>query len=224
MQGVNTLSIFQNLAIHAPSRRGLLGALGLLLLMALAGWVLCPSSAPDLGDGHQRQHAGIYHQWASGNTVVFIRHAERCDRSLNPCLGDPAGITASGAQGAQSVGKALQAMGLQHTDVVSSPLVRTVQTSAAIFGHAVPAVSWLQNCRSPSLAEVLALKKPGRNLVVVTHSGCIEHYERQLDVGRTPSAGYVGAFFVSAPDNHRAKVLGYLDAPAWPTFVDQAAD
>jgi phosphohistidine phosphatase SixA len=203
-------------------RRSFLGLFAVLLMALFTGWMLRPSTALDLGHGHRLQQAGVLSEWAAGNMVVFVRHAERCDRSHNLCLGDPTGITADGARVAATAGQALEAMGLHTTDVVSSPLVRTVQTSEAMFARAAQTVTWLQDCRRPAVKDVMALKKPGRNLVVVTHSGCIDRYESQLDVGSTPASGYVSALFVSQRDNAPAKALGYLDAPAWQAVLNQA--
>lgn len=204
-----------------PKRRFLLYPALLLLAVALIGWMLRPVSAPNLKAPHPIASAGLVSAWAGGEVMVIIRHAERCDRSHNACLGDPAGITVEGAAAAARAGRTLQALGLETTDVLSSPLVRTVQTSKALIGRDVPTVEWLQDCRKPSLNDLLALKKPGRNLVIVSHSGCLEHYEQQLGVGGTPASGYVSGLFLSNVRDDSTKVLGYLDPSGWPTLLEQ---
>lgn len=190
----------------------------LLLGVSLLGWAAYPVSAPNLGHTPKRNRVAVYNDWVMGNVIVFVRHAERCDRSSHPCMGDPAGITLSGEKEASTVGREFQAMGLSKTDILSSPLVRTVQTSAALFDADVTTLGWLQDCREPVLEDIAALKKPGRNLVVVTHSGCMAHYERQLGVRGTPSADYASALFVSSPTGSAPKALGYLNPASWPTF------
>lgn len=199
------------------------GGVAVILLAALIAWAVHPASTIDLGRRDRLRQTGIFSEWASGNLVVLIRHAERCDRSKNQCLGDLAGITADGAKVAAVAGEALRTMGMQNTDIVSSPLLRTVQTSEAMFGVTARIVNRLEDCKNAAINDVITLKKAGRNLVVVTHSGCIDRYESQLNVGGTPSSGYVSALFVSKPERGAAKALGYLDAPAWQTLLNQAS-
>lgn len=205
-----------------PRRRFWLCVAFVLLAVPLIGWILRAPSAHNLEEGRSIASAGLFTAWAQGNAMVVMRHAERCDRSHDECLGDPDGITVEGVAAAATAGRALRALGLETTDFLSSPLVRTVQTAQALTGRDVPTVEWLQDCRRPSLPALLALKKPGRNLVVVTHSGCIEHYEQQLGVGGTPSSGYASALFLSNIHDDSANVLGYLDASGWRTLLDQA--
>jgi phosphohistidine phosphatase SixA len=133
-------------------------------------------------------------------------------------MGDLTGITLVGERTASTVGREFQAMGLSKTDIISSSLVRTVQTAVAMFGPEAKTLDWLQDCSEPSLKDIAALKKPGRNLVVVTHSGCMAHYERQLGVRGTPSADYASTFFVRSPVAGAPTALGYLNAASWPTF------
>lgn len=112
----------------------------------------------------------------------MIRHAERCDSAPGPCLDDPTGITVAGSQAAMRVGQGLQQLGLGTADQYSSPKLRTRQTAHFILGQAVPSEDWLENCDSQFPAEALARKRPGHNLVLVTHNGCIDHFQRQLHV------------------------------------------
>ena len=195
-----------------------------LISAPLTSWVVEPPSALDLAHSSAIAASGLVNEWAEGNAMVVIRHGERCDRSHNQCLGDPEGITVNGAAVAAKAGQALQALGLENTDVLSSPLVRTVQTSRALTGRDVPTVALLRECQKPPLEDLLALKQPGRNLVIVTHSGCIEQYEQQLGVGGTPEGGYVSAFFLSDVGAESATVLGYLDASGWRTLLAEATD
>lgn len=205
-------------------RRAWAGLLAVVVLAPLVAWLLRPTSALDLAPAHRLQQAGIFTEWAGGNMVVVVRHAERCDRSQGQCLGDPSGITTDGARVAASAGQALNAMGMQDTDVISSPAVRTLQTSQAMFSRPVDAVNWLQACDKHAIEDVMALKKPGRNLMVITHSECIDAYESQLDVGSTPASGYASALFISKRDDDPAKALGYLDASAWPRLRSEAIE
>ena len=58
------------------------------------------------------------------------------------------------------------------------------------------------------------------NLVLVTHSGCIDHVERQLKVpGGERSSEYASALFVSMNSDGKARILGQLNANEWRNVV-----
>lgn len=209
-----------------PFYRGfLLPTVSLLLaLTVLCGWLNRPAPAVDLSRGSHFHDAGVLARWHQGEVVALVRHAERCDRSSNPCLADASGITVDGSSVANQVGGAFKRLGLAHTDVYASPLTRTVQTAAFMFGKGVTSQDWLGNCRTSLEHDMLSHKSTSRNLVLVTHSDCINQLAKQLD----PAAGkydsqYASALFV-AVDKTTGKphLLGYLNADDW-TALEQGA-
>ncbi|MDR6714437.1 phosphohistidine phosphatase SixA [Pseudomonas hunanensis] len=172
------------------------------------------SSAEDI------RESGIYAQWTKGTVMVLIRHAERCDRSHNACLDDPAGITVAGSQVAAEVGKGIARLGLENAELLSSPEVRTRQTSHFIFGRPIATQDWLKQCDEGFADAALGHKNSGRNLVLITHSGCIDQLERHLKVaGGERSSAYASTLFISVPDKGKARILGQMDASAWNHLV-----
>jgi phosphohistidine phosphatase SixA len=209
-------------AIHARrkrrlSRKALGAALGLCMIVAaLTTWLATRTHIVDLGNEQQLSDSGLLQDWAEGAVIVMIRHAERCDSAPGPCLDDPTGITVAGTQAATRVGQGLHTLGLSNADVLSSPKVRTRQTAHFILGQAVPSAAWLESCDNQFADEALARKRPGHNLVLVTHNGCIDHFQRQQRVvGGERESGYASALFVSVDGNGKARILGRLNEPDW---------
>ncbi|GAB1619176.1 histidine phosphatase family protein [Pseudomonas sp. NGC7] len=209
-------------AIHARrkrrlSRKALGAALGLCMVVAaLTTWLATRTHIVDLGNEQQLSDSGLLQDWAEGAVIVMIRHAERCDSAPGPCLDDPTGITVAGTQAATRVGQGLHTLGLSNADVLSSPKVRTRQTAHFILGQAVPSSAWLESCDNQFADEALARKRPGHNLVLVTHNGCIDHFQRQQRVvGGDRESGYASALFVSVDGNGKARILGRLNEPDW---------
>lgn len=203
-------------------RKAVVGALVLgiagVLLGALSLW---PRSPTDLSRGNNAAAAALYSHWQAGDLIVLVRHAERCDRSTNPCLGPADGITKRGSDTAVTVGQALKTLGLEHTDVITSPITRTTQTALYMVDRTVPAPDWLANCDTSLLHNVVAHKVPQRNLVAVTHSGCIGHVEKQLGFPHAAPAEYSSALFLTLGDNGKAKVLGVVNVTDWDTTLAQ---
>jgi phosphohistidine phosphatase SixA len=199
------------------TRATLLGALCIALVLAALGlWSAMATPLTNLGSPQQMQRSGAYEQWAKGAVIVLVRHAERCDRSHGACLGDPSGITVAGSQAADALGDGLQRLGLASTDTLVSPEVRTRQTARFIFDNPVTPQPWLARCDSSFAQAALDHKRAGRNLVLVTHSGCIDQFERQLGVAAGErSAAYASALFVTLDEAGKPRILGQIQANAW---------
>ena len=199
-------------------RRALLATVMALAGIAASLWAvgLWLRSPLDLGRGENALTAGLLPHWQAGELVVLVRHAERCDRSTNPCLGAADGITRQGSETAKAVGKALKTLGMGHADVLTSPLTRTAQTALYLVDRNVPAPRWLADCDSSLLASVIAHKVPQRNLVAVTHSGCIGHVEKELGYPRAAGAEYSSALFLTVNEQGEAAVLGMMNVDKWP--------
>ncbi|MBF8722874.1 histidine phosphatase family protein [Pseudomonas guariconensis] len=220
MQSSNTL---ENPAVHLPPKRrrhsykAQIAVVGLLLVLAaLTAWLSTRTHIVDLATEQQLSDSGLLQDWAEGAVIVMIRHAERCDSAPGPCLDDPSGITVSGSQAATRVGQGLHELSLDTADLYSSPKLRTRQTAHFILGQPVPNASWLERCDSRFAEEAIARKRPGHNLVLVTHNGCIDHFQRSLNVpGGERESGYASALFVSVASNGKARILGRLNEPDW---------
>ena len=193
----------------------------LLALSTVLAWLLTATRVIDLGEADTVTQSKLSAEWERGNLVLMIRHAERCDRSTNPCLGSADGITFNGSQTAAAVGVGLQRLGLQQAQLIASPLTRTRQTAEFIFGQVVPTQSWVEDCNSGFKDAVLAHKKAHENLVLITHSGCIDQFQRKLGVraGQRDSA-YTQAFFVKVDGKQAPRILGSLDAMDWGKLPD----
>lgn len=200
---------------HKPARLALF-IVGTLLVTAVTAISLRPVPLSDLAQGHQLHKVNFFPLWEKGDLVVLMRHAERCDRSTNPCLAQPDGITVTGKRVADQLGQALHQLGLGQATLYNSPMRRTEQTSAYAFNRTTPGQDWLINCRNSMLDDVLKHKLDGHNLVLVTHSECIVELEKSLNISAPRLPDYASSLIVSVnPDDHRAKVLGYIDAADW---------
>lgn len=226
MLSSNTLG---HAAIHARrqrrlSRKSLGAALGLCMFVAaLTTWLATRTHIVDLGNEQHLTDSGLLQDWAEGAVIVMIRHAERCDSAPGPCLDDPTGITVAGSQAAGQVGLGLLQLGLNDADILSSPKLRTRQTAHFILGQAVATEDWLERCDKQFASEALARKRPGHNLVLVTHNGCIDHFARDQGVpGGERESGYATALFVSVDGKGKARILGRLNPPAWQRVLASA--
>ncbi|MPS98001.1 MAG: histidine phosphatase family protein [Pseudomonas sp.] len=220
MQSSNTLEapIAHTQRKRSGRLRTLLGAaFGLcLILAALSTWLATRTHIVDLGNEQRLSDSGLLQDWAEGAVIVMVRHAERCDSAPGPCLDDPTGITVAGSEAATRVGQGLQHLGLANADMLSSPKLRTRQTAHFILGQAVPSEDWLERCDRSFVDDALARKRPGHNLVLVTHNGCIDHFQRAQKVaGGERDSGYASALFVSVDSTGKARILGRMNAPDW---------
>ncbi|WP_342650444.1 histidine phosphatase family protein [Pseudomonas sp. REB1044] len=194
-------------------------ALGLALLLTAASallWASTRTTIVNLGNERHLNASGLLQQWAEGAVIVMIRHAERCDSAPGPCLDDATGITVAGSQAASRVGEGLQHLGLAGADLLSSPKLRTRQTAHFIVGDTVTSEDWLEGCNAHFTEQALAHKRSGHNLVLITHDGCVDHFQRSLSVapGQRDSA-YASALFVSVDGNGKARILGRMNEPDW---------
>ncbi|MQG92564.1 histidine phosphatase family protein [Pseudomonas sp. MN1F] len=149
--------------------------------------------------------------WGKGEIIAIVRHAERCDQSDAPCLSLPDGITARGRGEAVRLGGMYRALGLTKTDVFYSPVTRTKQTATAMFNEKAEGQEWLASCENSLLEDAFKHKLKGHNLVLVTHSGCIENVERALGLDAPDKPDYISTLFLSVDDNDKkATILGMM--------------
>ena len=196
-------------------RNALVIMLSALLVLGVTLALLRPAAIPDLAHGNARGFAAVSAAWARGDMIVLVRHAERCDRSSNPCLDQADGITVPGKETAAALGQDFTSLGMSRTDVLSSPATRTQQTAASMFGRAAGTQDWLADCNAGMLDAVLSHKSAGRNLLLVTHSECISRFEAQTGFKHASTRDYTSALFASIDASGQAHILGSLNADGW---------
>nr|WP_223484314.1 histidine phosphatase family protein [Pseudomonas sp. A-RE-19] len=182
------------------------------------GFVLWPRSPVNLGTAGPEVTNSLIDRWQAGEVVVLVRHTERCDQSSNPCLGPPDGITRVGSDAATAVGQGFMHLGMAQTDVLSSPATRTVQTSHYMFGQDAVTQEWLAICGETMRNDVVKNKHAHRNLVLVTHSGCISDFEAQTGFEHAKTSEYGSALFVAIADG-QPQVLGIVNATDWHSLL-----
>ncbi|MGF6127751.1 lipopolysaccharide core heptose(II)-phosphate phosphatase PmrG [Pseudomonas frederiksbergensis] len=188
----------------------------LLITAALVtGFVVWHRSPVNLGTANAQARAELLQHWRAGDVAVLVRHAERCDRSSNPCLGPADGITELGSQSAAAVGQGFIQLGMAQTDVFTSPVTRTEQTAHFMFGKEVTTQAWLASCGNTLRDDVIAHKIAHRNAVLITHSGCIGDFEAQTGYKHAAFSDYSSSLFVSIKANGQLKVLGILNDGDW---------
>ena len=197
------------------------GVCAAALAILVSGFVLWPITPRDLGVGNQMQQANIYRHWQGGEVIVLVRHAERCDRSANPCLGPADGITQLGSHSASDLGRAFRTLGMAATDVISSPATRTRQTTEFMFNGAAQTQDWLATCDEHFQQTIKAHKSLKRNLILITHSDCISSLERQLGYPHALASEYTSSLFITLDPQGHMQVLGTLDAGSWQHVLDQ---
>ncbi|SEC95030.1 hypothetical protein SAMN05216178_5523 [Pseudomonas saponiphila] len=189
--------------------------LAILLLLALCLFWWRPAAVPDLAHDNVAGVRAMTSSWAKGDTIVLVRHVERCDRSSAPCLGPADGITDRAREVAVAIGARFEHLGLERTDIYNSPMTRTAQTAGYMFSKVSSGDGWLYNCKGNLLRDVLAHKVPGRNLVLVTHSECMDELETELNLA-TPTLGYGASLFITTDTlNGAPKMLGMIEASDW---------
>jgi len=196
--------------------------LGLAVLAVLLTCALFwPTSPRDLGVGNRLLTSQVLPLWRDGDLIVLVRHEERCDRSTNPCLGPMEGLTASGSQQAETLGRAFKTLGMEGSDVLASPAIRTAQTLRFMFGKNELTSGQQAVCGAAMGEELLSHKTPGHNLVFVTHSGCIADFESTLGFPHATFPQYGSALFVQVLPNGKFKALGIVNNSDWPTALKQ---
>jgi hypothetical protein len=190
-----------------------------LLVIPLTLWLLRPATVPDLDHGNVAGARALADGWAKGDMIVLVRHVERCDHSKAACLNDPSGITDRARAVAVGLGARFEQLGLDNADIYNSPLVRAAQTAGYMFNRVGASDDWLANCRHDLLRNALAHKVPGRNLILVTHSECMQAMETTLQ-RPTSVFGYGASLFVSTAQP-TPRLLGFIEASDWRSVMFQ---
>lgn len=185
-----------------------------VLLLTL---ILLPPAMPDLSESEEHERQYLFESWNAGDSIVILRHLERCDRADVPCLFGKDGLTARSTLVASELSDDFFQLGLDNADIYNSPLPRTDQTADLLFSSRSSDEQWLYDCRKEDtlLRDALSNKKPGRNLVLVTHSSCIARFEDDLGFS-SDIPDYGTAIFISAePRRDKVRLLGFVDTDDW---------
>ncbi|MFJ2682909.1 histidine phosphatase family protein [Pseudomonas sp. NPDC087342] len=220
--------MFESVSSAIPTRRWLpsriirIISLSALLMTAalVTGFVVWHRSPTDLGSANARARAELLQHWRAGEVVVLVRHAERCDRSSNPCLGPADGITRLGSESASAVGQGFKQLGMAQTDVFTSPVTRTEQSAHFMFGKEALTQQWLASCGTTLRNDVVAHKVAHRNTVLITHSGCINDFEVQTGFKHADASQYSSSLFASIGADGQLKVLGVLNDADWHSLLN----
>jgi broad specificity phosphatase PhoE len=189
----------------------------------LAGFMAWPRAPLDLGQDNNVVEAELQAHWRAGHVIALVRHSERCDRAPGPCRAQADGITVAGNRVAGRLNSAFSSLGMQNLDVLSSPLTRTAQTADAMFERDVQAHAWLRSC-GPTLAEQLQQHKAaGRNLVAVTHSGCISEFKELLGYAGGADEEYTSTVFAQQDEQGKLHLLGFVNAQDWEQVIARNA-
>lgn len=165
--------------------------------------------------------------WDLGNVAVLVRHTERCDKSDNACLSGEAGITVVGAEQAIQLKNSYNKLITDETTIYNSPIKRTEQTADIMFGDkSVDKRALRENCKKDIYQDIVDLKEQGKNLVLVTHSTCIDnlgesHQDKLFEFDVHDKDTYGGSFFLSVDsDKKEVYPLGYLSSDEMEKFLE----
>jgi phosphohistidine phosphatase SixA len=199
-------------------------AIVFLTIFIAVAWVsLEAKETGSVLENNGKEAFNLIAQWAQGNVVALVRHAERCDRSENQCLDGDSGITVSGKSMSIKLGNDFRSLlDVGNADIYNSPVKRTQQTANFMFGRSSIDKNWLvDDCRSKLLGDIFNNKKKGRNMVLVTHSTCINNLKDQdgktlINLHEIEKATYGITVFLAVNKNSKqAYVLGYLGPNDW---------
>ncbi len=162
-------------------------------------------------------------EWHNGDLIVFVRHLERCSRVDAACMEDePAGITQRSSVTGLEMRAQFAELGLNATDVYSSPLTRTSQTSTLLFAEPTANEDFLYQCKESFVQDALAKKIPGRNLVLVTHSSCMDEVNESLAYAEVDYE-YGAAVFLNVDSATEHNILGFIDTDDWSKTLEPRA-
>lgn len=209
------ISVFAQKARRTLGNRWVLLPLAMLALGLISGfWLIRPPAAESIAHDYNSLEA-LREHWRQGDLIILVRHGERCDRSSAPCLAAPEGITVRAQVAAHELGERFRVLGIADADIFSSPQVRAEQTAASMFGQAPTEQDWLYNCRGSMLRLAQQHKVAHRNLILVTHSECIEDLESTVSIADPATPDYASSLFLISDGHTAPKLLGYLDADQW---------
>ncbi len=174
---------------------------------------------PDISD----DYAQTRQAWNDGDLIVVMRHAEKCEEESSNCTaGNNPGLTVDGIVQAKQVGHGLDSLGPGASDTYFSPALRTAMTAHIAVGTDLTEAEWLvKDCRVDLRQKINAHKQNARNLILVTHSSCLndlldpaDNPVIEFDSGRDENSGISLLF----RDNHdqSMETIGCVLPVDWP--------
>jgi phosphohistidine phosphatase SixA len=188
---VNTISIRLS---GKTSAVVLVGAcVALLALLASFGLRLLAHGCDDF----PRRSEEIAKDWQKGSLIILVRHTQKCSPPEQGCSPEDPGLTATGINQARQIGAGIKALGPGTADIYYSPTARTQSTARTAFtGDMQPLGLLLDNCADDLMARVSHLKRDAVNLVLVTHSHCLNalrgDYRQRLPEFNASDDAYYG--------------------------------
>jgi hypothetical protein len=141
------------------------------------------------------------------------------------------GITPHGKETSIKLGKYFKTLlPLNNVKIYNSPFLRTSQTAKFMFGNASTDKKWLAppDCRNNLLEDISNYKEDGENIILVTHSSCIDNLRDhegnkivRFDVNNKNTYGLT--VFISIDSSlKQVEGLGYLYPADWENVTDPA--
>lgn len=193
----------------------LAGVLSASVLAFSTVYLMSDPQPADLSNSPFALTSDLLAEWQDGDVIVFVRHLERCSRVDAPCIDDEkSGITQRSTPIGLVMREQFLGLGLAATDVYSSPLTRTSQTSELLFAEPVLNQDFLYQCKENFVQQALAQKTPGRNLVLVTHSSCMDEVNLSLGYAEVDYE-YGAAVFMNVQSATEQNILGFIDNDDW---------
>ncbi|HKM36159.1 MAG TPA: histidine phosphatase family protein [Thiopseudomonas sp.] len=182
--------------------------------VVLTSQLLADPKPVDLSENPFALTTNLLAEWQDGDLIVLVRHLERCSRVDAACLGEPTGITQRSTAAGLELREQFLGLGLAATDIYSSPLVRTSQTRSLLFPESTANEDFLYQCKENFVQDALAKKVPGRNLVLVTHSSCMDEANESLNYAEVDYE-YGASVFINVESPTEQQILGFIDADDW---------
>ena len=169
----------------------------------------------DLSESPFALTSQMLEEWQDGDLIVFVRHLERCSRVDAACMDDQAsGITERSTGVGLGMREQFSKLGLEKTDMYSSPLTRTSHTSSLLFAEPIANQDFLYQCNKDFVKDAIATKAPGRNLVLVTHSSCMDEVNGSLAYAEV-DYNYGAAVFLNVESTTKQDIIGFIDNDDW---------
>lgn len=166
----------------------------------------------------ESDHAALVEALRAGGHVIIMRHASTTPGSSD----DERQLDDAGKAAVHSMGEALRRLAIPVSEVLTSPLIRTRQTAAALDVADIQIIDELTELavgqQSPRerrawlMARAAQPPPAGSNLLLVTHSTNLE-----LAFG---AAGrlFEGESLIIRPEGGKAVVVARLKTEDWPTI------
>lgn len=180
-------------------------------------------------DGIENHYGQVKKSWQDGELFVLLRHTEKCSAVENACPADDDGITEAGLDQAELVGRGLSRLGKSDADILYSPTKRTAQTAkAALTGDMSPQLWLTEGCKVGLLEKIKSRKRPGKNLVLVTHSSCLnalqdEDQKRILSFNAGRDRFYGVSVIFRQKEDDRVEVFGCILPSQWKQVEDKVS-